>query len=297
VKILITGGSGFLGSALARHLVQDGNQISLILRPKSRLDRLIDLETHFNIARCATDAEVEAFVLSVHPDVVIHTACSYGREKQSPLKLSDSNVRYGLMIMQTLMNMRRAVTFINTGTVLESEVSPYALSKHQFSDWGNSIAKQTAGRIKFINVLLQHMYGPGDDSSKFTTYVLHACLRNDLELKLTAGEQRRDFIYIDDVVSAYSVLINRRDQIESGCDIEVGYGKAPTIREFVEKVHRLTVSCTQLCFGSVPYRENEAMHCQADILKMSQLGWVPKYDIDAGLKKTLEIESSRSSVV
>lgn len=142
----------------------------------------------------------------------------------------------------------------------------------------------------FINVLLQHMYGPGDDASKFTTHVLHACHRNDPVLKLTAGEQARDFIYIDDVVSAYDTLLTQRHQLDTVQDIDVGSGVAPTIRQFVETAHRLTASRTELLFGALPYRANEAMHCLANVARMTQLGWVPAFDLNAGLKKTIELE-------
>lgn len=290
MNIVLTGGSGFLGSALTRHLQKAGHTIGLLLRPSSRLDRLRGIEAKLDICRSSSGAEIAPFLQKFQPDVVIHTACAYGRQDESILQLSDTNVRYGLMIMQSLIGLKESVTFINTGTVLEPDVNPYALSKHQLADWGRFMAQQSSGQLRFVNVLLQHMYGPGDDVSKFTTHVLRACYRNDPELKLTAGEQQRDFVFIDDVVNAYSVLAEQRDQLAIASDIQVGSGIAPTVREFVELVHRLTGSSTRLSFGAMPYRSNEAMHCQADISHMKTLGWQPKFDLESGLKKTLELE-------
>jgi nucleoside-diphosphate-sugar epimerase len=134
------------------------------------------------------------------------------------------------------------------------------------------------------------MYGPGDDASKFTTYVLHACHRNDPALRLTAGEQMRDFVYIDDVVSAYATLLEQSDSLESTVDIDVGSGDAPAVRKFVEIVHALTKSNSELQFGAVAYRPNEAMFCKADIARMQALGWQPKFDLSTGIKKTIELE-------
>lgn len=192
--------------------------------------------------------------------------------------------------MQSLRHVSHAVNFINTGSALAPVVSPYSLSKYQFAQWGRMLAIQSSGQLKFINVLLQHMFGPGDDASKFTTHVLHACHRNDPQLKLTAGEQARDFIYIDDVLSAYDTLIAKGHLFDRVLDIDVGSGAAPTIREFVETAHRLTSSRTELLFGALPYRANEAMHCLANIGQMGQLGWTPAFDIQAGLTKTIELE-------
>lgn len=293
MNILLTGASGFLGSALALHLRDAGHQVALLLRPTSRLDRLHGRDSAFDIGRCTTDDEVGAFVRRVQPDAVIHTACAYGRQGETLLQLTDANLRLGLAILQALQRTGRPVSFINTGTVLAPEVSPYALTKQQFAQWGRFLAAQSAGQLRFINVLLQHMYGPGDDASKFTTHVLHVCNRNEPALKLTAGEQTRDFIYIDDVVSAYSTLLEQCDKLEPVLDIEVGSGVAPTIREFAETVHRLTASRTELLFGALPYRANEAMHCQADIERMKTLGWQPKFDLEAGLKKTIQLEFSK----
>ena len=290
MKILLTGASGFLGSAIARHLSQLGNDVALLLRPNSQLNRLHGQEAFFDIGRCATDEDLNAFVRSVSPEVVIHTACYYSRLGETYLQLADANVRLGLLIIQALLSIKHPITFINTGTALAPNVSPYALSKHHFSQWGRMIAEQSAGQLRFVNVLLQHMYGPGDDTSKFVSHVLHACHRNDLELNLTAGEQKRDFIYIDDVVSAYSTLIYRRNELEPALDIEVGSGVALRVRELVDIIHRLTGSRTKLCFGSLPYRTNEPMHCQADLSRMSLLGWEPSHGIEAGLKQTIEQE-------
>lgn len=290
MKILLTGASGFLGSALALHWLNAGHEVALLLRPTSKLDRLCGLDASFNIGSGTTDVDVAAFVEKVQPEVVVHTACAYGRQAETSLQLFDANLRFGLLILQALQHSAQPVSFINTGSALAPEVSPYALSKHQFAQWGRMLATQSVGKLRFVNVLLQHMYGPGDDASKFTTHVLQACHRNDPVLKLTAGEQARDFIYIADVVSAYDTLLTQRHQQGAVLDIEVGSGVAPTIRQFVEAAHRLTASRTELLFGALPYRANEAMHCLANVELMAQLGWAPAFDLNAGLKKTIELE-------
>ena len=290
LNIVLTGASGFLGSALALHWLHAGHQVALLLRPSSKVVRLKGLHASFDIGRCSTDDEVAAFVKRVQPEVVVHTACAYGRQAETSLQLLDANLRLGLVLIQALQNAAQPVTFINTGSGLAPEVSPYALSKNQFAQWGRMLATQNSGSFQFINVLLQHMYGPGDDASKFTAHVLHACQRNDPLLKLTAGEQTRDFIYIDDVVSAFDALLMQCHQLEPVLDIEVGSGVAPSIRQFVESAHRLTASSTRLHFGAIPYRANEAMHCLANLERIRQLGWAPRFDLDAGLKKTIELE-------
>lgn len=290
MKILLTGGSGFLGSALALHLRKMGEQVALLLRPTSKIDRLGLSESEFEIGRCSSDTEIDSFLRSVRPDVVIHTACAYGRLGESVLQLADTNVRFGLRISEVLLSIGSPVTFINIGTALAPNVSAYALSKQQFSAWGKLIARQSSKQFRFVNVLLQHMYGPGDAATKFTTHVIHACHESQSELKLTDGKQRRDFIYVDDVVSALTLLVQQRAQLEIALDIEIGCGTATTIRDFVETVHALTFSSTKLIFGAKPYRLNEPMHHQANITRIKALGWKPIFDLQTGLKQTIELE-------
>lgn len=290
MKILLTGASGFLGSALAIDLLAQGHELSLLLRRQSSLNRLKGAESHCDVARPENDAQLCAYVESVQPDAVIHTACLYGRQGESTQQLTDANVRLGLGLLDVLRGMSKPVTFINTGTALAPTVNAYALSKHQFCQWGELLSAQTDSPIQWINVQLEHMYGPGDDASKFTTHVIRSCMRHVPSIPLTAGEQRRDLIYIEDVVSAYQTLVNGSHALPRSIDVQVGSGTAPTIREFVETAHRLTGSTTELRFGALPYRNNEAMHCQADIRQMVQLGWQPLFDLEAGLKKTIELE-------
>lgn len=288
-KILLTGASGFLGSALALGLLSDGKKISLLIRQSSELTRLRGKETHFNICRFSSDADVKSILTRERPDIVIHTACLYGRTNETSLEIQDANVRFGLSILQGLIENNKPCTFINTGTALSPELSLYALTKRHFADLGREITLKNS-LLQFLNVKLQHMYGPGDDISKFTTHVVHSCYHNRPVLNLTTGAQKRDFIYIDDVVSAYKVLCNQAEKLEPFYEIDVGSGASPTIRSFVETVHAITSSKTKLIFGALPYRVNEAMCCVADIERMVSLGWEPKYDLSEGLKKTIEME-------
>lgn len=290
MSILITGGSGFLGSALAKHFLGLGQSVSLLLRTGSQLSRFKDHDIDgLRVGRCAGDEEIAQFIHDVQPQIIVHTACAYGRVGERVVDVIDTNLRFGLQILEATKSIKHPVTFINTGTVLEPTVSDYALSKHQFVAWAKRFVAASGKRLQFINMLLQHMYGPDDDPSKFTTHVLKACSENKSTLDLTLGEQHRDFVYIADVVSAYVTIVEQRHTLGAVQDIETGSGEAPSVREFVETVHQLTNSTTTLNFGAIPYRANEAMLCRADISKLKEMGWAPKYSLMSGLKETIEL--------
>lgn len=294
MRILITGASGFLGSALACFLQDRGHEVSVLLRATSSRNRLQC--RNFNVGTWDEDGALQDFVRRTSPQAVLHTACAYGRQGEPAAMLVDANVRQGLRLIEALQSVSDVAgpmpTFLNAGTALPPDVSAYARSKHQFGDWGRWLGQQPSAGLRFIDVQLEHMYGPGDDKSKFTTQVIHSCYGQADRLELTAGAQRRDFIFIEDVLSGYLVLIEHAHKLSSGIQVPLGSGQAPTLRYFVELVHRLCRSETQLDFGARPYRTGEAMHCQADLGIMRSLGWTPAWSLEDGLRRTITAEFS-----
>jgi len=292
MRILLTGPGGFLGSALAHHWAGRGHELSLLARPSSRLDRLADLPTSVRVVRASTSEEIAAVVREAMPDAIVHTACSYGRKGESALDVMDANMRLGVALLQAVLESRSLegtppTLFLNTGTVLEPGVSLYALSKTQFSAWGAALAASTPQRLKFIDIRLQQMYGPGDDGSKFIAHVIEACRQNVPRLALTMGEQLRDFIHIDDVVQAYDSILEKRDQFATSDAIDVGSGVAISMRSFVEMAKQLASAETVLDFGAVQYRPNEAMLCVADTTRFRSLGWNPTVPLADGLRQLI----------
>ena len=136
---------------------------------------------------------------------------------------------------------------------------------------------------------LEHFYGPGDNDSKFTSYVINSCIENIPKLELTLGEQKRDFIYIDDVISAYLILLEKMDTFSDEFnEFDVGSGETISIKDFVKIVHQLTQSQSFLDFGAVPYRKGEVMLSEINIEPLARLGWECKTNLEQGLKLTLE---------
>lgn len=113
-------------------------------------------------------------------------------------------------------------------------------------------------------------------------------------IDLTLGEQKRDFIYIDDVVEAFMTLVNFSFDVPNNLyRYEIGTGKNIEIREFVQTVKTMTGNkVTRLNFGMLPYRENEIMESHVDISMLSRLGWQPQISLVEGLKYTIDQERS-----
>jgi CDP-paratose synthetase len=284
MHLLVTGATGYLGSSVVRSLLQSGHRISLLKRQSSRMDRL---------ASCVNGLEwfdvedgLDMVFSDRHVDGILHFATCYGRNKETASDIFETNTAFPLRLLD--MAVAHDVSFfINTDTSLDKYLNAYALSKRHFSEWGRWTAKQ--GQMRFLNIRLEHMYGPQDDSSKFVSYIIKSIADGQARLDLTAGEQLRDFIYIDDVVSAYTMLLGDVCSWQQAeyreCDL--GSGEAVSIKVMVSKIKELIGGPTMLHFGAVSYRSGEVMFSQADNSYLIKLGWRPTTKLYDGLTQTI----------
>ena len=284
--ILLTGSTGYLGSYLAHALVAQGHNLIILKRKDSSLSRIesiIPMTVLYNIENLDYSVPFNAHGKI---DAVIHTSTCYGRHGETPSEVFEANTGFPLRLLDAASATGVGI-FINTDTILDKYLNLYSLSKNQLLEWGRFFCMHN--KIRFINMRLEHFYGPGDEDSKFTTHVINSCLRNVPELKLTLGEQKRDFIYIDDVVSAYLIILEKLGQFpDLFNEFHVGSGAAVSIRDFVEKVHHITGSKTQLAFGSLPYRKGEVMSSHANVEPLAKLGWFCKTNLEQGLNLVME---------
>tara|TARA_X000000950_G_scaffold84957_1_gene106924 strand:- start:10175 stop:11068 length:894 start_codon:yes stop_codon:yes gene_type:complete len=289
-KILLTGGSGYLGSKLTRLLKDNGHAVCLVLRPQSNEAPVSDILEPCDIKRFSSYQELQETIVNVRPDVFVHLACCYGRNAESDSDMIQANLMLGVTMLEASTKLGYPIHFINTDTCLQRNLNSYSLSKAQFADWGKLLANRVDSNLTFINVRLQQFYGPADDRSKLPSHIVHSCFKNVKDLKLTTGSQLRDFIYIDDVLSAYLTLIDNVESFKSFIEVQLGTGKSIPVKEFVETVHKLTSSSTNLLFGAIPTRKDEPKECVADIKLMSTLGWSPKFSLVEGLKEMIRYE-------
>lgn len=289
LTIAITGATGFLGSRLVKAFLHGGHNVIILKRSFSRttrVDSIISECSVYDLDRCDFRQIFKDFN---KVNVIIHTATCYGRNQESISEIFDSNVAFPLKLLEA--GGTKIDTFFNTDTTLSESLNFYALSKKHFLDWGKQFSRYN--KLKFVNLKLEHFFGEEDDPSKFVTHVIRSCLQNVKQLDLTMGEQERDFVHIDDVVSIYQFLLEKALSLPSNYqEYPVGSGKVIIVRELVELIHHLTASHTQLNFGAIPYRENEVMFSQANLKPLNELGFIPKSSLEDSLRKTINFEKS-----
>lgn len=282
--ILLTGATGFLGSQLLEKLLSRGYSVVVLKRSFSDTRRIRRLAGKFKSYDVDKGGMDRAFAEN-SIGAVIHTATKYGRKGESLSEMLETNTIFPLRLLELAIK-NRAGAFFNTDTILPENLDTYVYSKSQFVHYAKGIC---GNRIKFVNLKLEHMYGPGDDTIKFIPYIAESMVCGKGSIDLTAGEQRRGFIHISDVVSAYMVLLSRLQEFKGGFhEFEVGSGESYRIKDVVELAARLSGSKARLNFGALPYRKNEVMNSKIKTAPLKKLGWAPRTGLEEGLRETIE---------
>ncbi len=291
-KILLSGATGFLGSHLLRAFLEKGWEVSIIKRSFSDVNRIRDMLSMVDYIDCDKMPMEPIFEKNAPYDAVVHTATCYGRNNKSFLEVIQSNLHFPIKLLENSISFNTPI-FFNTSTYFNKSMiqcpylNAYTLSKQQFEDWGKLFS--TENKIGFTNLRLEHMYGPDDSMSKFTANIFDKLKKNIPKIELTPGNQKRDFIYIDDVVSAYILMMEKINDDAMYSEYDIGTGEATSIREFVELAKEISGSRSNLLFGALPYRQNEIMFSRAKNEPLKKIGWIPKYSLKHGLFKSLLI--------
>lgn len=286
MNVLITGGTGFLGSNILKKIVDCRYRLILLKRSTSEISRIKDIIGKL-ITYDLDTINLEQVFLEHKIDKIIHCATNYGRAAANPLEIMEANLMLPLKLLE-LGKKYKIKCFINTDTILDKGINYYTLSKSQFKQWLAIYATESL----CLNIELEHFYGPHDDDSKFVTNIVHKLLSQVEKIDLTEGKQKRSFIYIDDAVEAFIRIIDHSDSLTNGFyNFQVGSSETVEIKKFVELAKELTSNKkTILNFGALPYRENEVMEPRIDLTKLAALGWQPKISLAQGLAKMIEVE-------
>jgi len=285
MTILLSGATGFLGSYLLKRFIREGFEVIVLKRSTSdtyRIEELLNDITYYNIDKI----EIEEIFKKHTIDIMINTVTDYGRANKQISNILETNLMFSLQLLENAIE-HNVKTFINTDTLLEKDINAYALSKNQLVQWMQFLPD----KINVINIKIEHMYGSLDDDNKFIYWVINQLKQNVEKIDLTSGVQKRDFIYIDDIVEAYMTVINNLEQFSSFEEFELGSGDAVEVKGFLELVYNQVKQkqtlVTNLNFGAVEYREKENMCMEADISKLNSLGWGPKVTLEDGIRNII----------
>jgi len=305
LTIVVTGGTGFIGSRLlARLNARDNVKCIALDTPSIRVPGIAyeqcDLQDYSRLAS-----------LLGTPRAVVHLAAMNDARDSliRPMAYFDANVRSTACLLEACrVHAVKRVVFASTAALYRpadtlpigesSSVrsdNPYAASKRAAELWAETY--QSNFGLQTCTLRLFNVYGPGQLTQAVIPKILYQ-LMGGQQLTLGNVDARRDFVFVDDVISAIERAIEAPWHAELGL-INVGAGTSHSIREVAETAARL--------LGREPaVRENtehrpvaaEVDFLQADIGRAAKrLGWRPEVDLQGGLEKTIAWYRERFSML
>jgi UDP-glucose 4-epimerase len=304
-RILVTGGTGFLGSHLVHALVRDGGRVWVLARDTSRRDRLADLGD--GVSYCCgdvTDPEsLEVVCRDVNPATIFHLAGdTSGRRFERDW--AQTKRAYEVNFIGTLNLVRAAATFgenlrcmVRTGGLEEYGAgpspadeaqrerpnSPYSASQTAATHWCQML--QPHLRFSLVTLRPALIYGPGQ-STDFLIPGLIEALLSGRNFSTSEGCQTRDLIYVDDVVSALRRVDGREDL--RGAVINISTQQRHGIRDVIAQIALLLSREDLVEWGSAPPRFGDLRDvCGRNDLAERLLDWRPATNLAEGLNSTI----------
>jgi len=290
-RILVTGGNGYLG----RHLVE---RLKGIDADVYIMDKFGDASAKKFILDITDLEVVKTAIAKIQPEIIFHLAASLNRERSFDRFDDTNNVNLNgtKNLLFALQNTEyQHFIFTSTSEVYGSNIapfvetqlvdaaSPYSLTKVFAENFINTFSKTYD---KGFTILRLFNFFGRNMSPKFFIPQMVNTFRKDEKFEMTEGEQKRDFLYLDDVISAM-VLAARQpatNEIYNVCS-----GHAVSLKELVLEVKKKLNSQSEIVFGALPYRENEVWNMVGDNTKIQKkLGFKPQYNLAGGIEQMLK---------
>ena len=301
-RVLITGGTGFIGSNFVYKFLDLGYDVHLIVRPESNFWRIepIKKKVKLHYINLTNTEDVNKFILNLKPQIILHFA-AYGayQSKQQDVKLTIDTNLLGTVNLVNALSKIKFDCLIYTGSSSEygiknrpmkesdilNPVNLYGITKAAATMYCQYMSKKLDLPIVIMRPFA--VYGYFEDKDRLIPTVIKACLTNT-ELNLSTSYSVRDFIFIEDIIDAYLKAINSIQKIQ-GEIFNLGTGEQTEIAQIVNFVKQFAHSLIEPHYGKVMPAQIEPKTWIADILKAKKLlNWQPKYDLGVGLRKDVE---------
>ena len=291
--VLIVGGSGFIGSHLARFFKR-GKAFVTSVSLKGSPPGLVDKAFQVDLAR---SGDIQNVLQGLAFDYVInaggyidHTLMRDGGRRVLEAHFS------GLLNLLEGLDRSRLRSFVQIGSSdeyggnpspqqedqRENPISPYSMGKVAASHFLQMLHRTEQFPAVVVRLFL--VYGPGQNPPRFVPQVMRGFLAGQ-EINLSPGEQLRDFTYVDDIVRGIVKAVTI--PAARGHIINLASGEPLAIKEVVMLLSRL-IGKGRPKFGGIPYRLGENMRLYASIEKArSILGWAPQISLEEGLRLML----------
>ncbi|MFN8400002.1 MAG: NAD-dependent epimerase/dehydratase family protein [Anaerolineales bacterium] len=301
MNFLITGAAGFLGSSLANHLAREGHQVRGLDDLSTGDPKVLSPDVHFT--RGDVSDRPKLWTLLQDVDVVYHVAARVSVQESIlyPRDYNTVNVGGTVALMEAMrdVGVKRVVLAssgavygdMNDGSLKETDIpnprSPYAVSKISAEHYVHTIGN--LWNIETVSLRIFNAYGPGQhlppSHPPVVPHYLRQALRGGTLVAHGDGNQTRDYIYVDDVVSAMVAAATSPNM--NGLVINVGSGVETSIKELINTVLDVTNSKANVVYNT--QTSGGVSRMKADLtLSKEKLRFTPSINLVEGLKLTLQ---------
>jgi len=301
MNFLITGAAGFLGSALSNQLAKEGHQVRGLDDLSSGNPNAISSDVHFT--RGDVNDRPKLWTLMQEVDCVYHLAARVSVQESInyPREYDEVNVNGSVALMEAMRDVGvKRVVFVSSGAIYGNQEtqplneqlvpdpqSPYAVSKLAAEYYVKTIGNLWG--IETVSLRVFNAFGPSQKLPPayppVIPYFLNQSLKNGSLVVHSDGSQTRDYIYLDDVVTAL-VAASTAPNI-NGRVINVGSGVETSVNELVELVANITGKKLDVIRNTNIFKGVSRM--RADIrLANQKLNFKPSINLQEGLRLTLQ---------
>ncbi len=296
-RVLVTGGSGFIGRHSIKHLLESGFEVHAVynrIRRSGELMQAPKLVWHeVNLLDRAGTDSLLAHLKATH---LLHFAWYAEPNKfwDSPQNLEWLQASSALLKSFAKNGGKR---FVGAGTCAEYDWSQGKLSesatpinpqslygscKSNFQKYAETFCKEN--NLSFAWGRIFWLYGPGEDARRLIPYVINNLLSGE-EAACTEGNQMRDYMYVDDVARAFALLLASNKE---GA-LNIGSGQAVKVSDLINHVGKLLDRKDYINLGARPTPPNEAPLVVAEISRLyHELNFRSQYNLDTGIRETID---------
>lgn len=289
-NILITGGSGFIGSHVVSSLLDRGYEVTSLVNSKYNPER--DNLTQIKLDITDLTAVTEFFKNNKF-EYLMHFAWYMGNK----CHVHNNNLDWVITSLNLLKLFKETggKVFLGAGSVSEYEYkygyltesqTPtctkilYGESKNAFYKIAKTYCKQNGISFKWPRIF--NLYGPGEKLQRLMPSVINSCLKGE-DVKVSSCLKYQDYLYVEDTANAI-VDIFESDMEEA---VNVCSGKPVQLREIVNKIVELTDFKGNILWGAVPSAFGDEV-VVGNNAKLKSIGWEQKYNLEEGLIKTID---------